>query len=277
MGTRIDGSDDVGYDQALALLEHLRLHGPVKACNDLRAEIAGRWPQRQAGQDAAEWIRRTHTEIEERALRNALAREAERRQARADLVAAERRDDATGIARATAEAAQLRDASHARDRGRSERRAGRHAVALVYAARASELSPDLYSTLFLASSQRHARQPDAALSSYRSLWRHEEERYRVATGAAAVLADQGKITAAWDLLEPWLTRQEDAYHLQLAGRLRRLLGDLASAEQYLRRALGRAGDDADTRRVQHELGELARQAKEAGDQSTATAAGALCT
>jgi hypothetical protein len=46
-------TDDLqsSYEQAIAVLHQLREQGPVKAYNDLREEIASRWPERPAGRD----------------------------------------------------------------------------------------------------------------------------------------------------------------------------------------------------------------------------------
>lgn len=257
------------YGRAVELLDHLREHGSVKAYNDLREQIAQRWPDSSAGRDAAAWLERARTTIEERALEVALAREAAYR----SRLASERDDAAKAsideLEAARTNASQVADAVDARSAGKTARRDQQHAVALIYAERAFQLEADVFSGLFLASSQRHAGLLDAALDCYRSLWDERSERHMVITGAAAVLADLGRIAEAWDLLEPQLGERADAYALALAARLRRLLGDLSSAERYLRRAWARPVDRAELRR---ELRELERQASDAGDTSIAAAA-----
>jgi hypothetical protein len=270
-------TDDLqsSYEQAIAVLDQLREQGPVKAYNDLREEIASRWPERPAGRDAAAWLARTHTEIEKRALEEALAREAQYRALVAQWRHESRQSSLAEIEVTKARAAGIVDAVKARQNGMHARREGLHPLALVYAERAFELRPDVYSGMFLASSLRHAGHLDAALDRYRSLWPERSERYRVATGAAAILADQGKITEAWDLLEPQLGQLEDSHHLALASRLRRLLGDLAAAERYLRRAVERFSGAHKSESVRREVRELVRQATDSGQSSVAAAAQGL--
>ena len=237
--------------------------------------MARRWPESSAGRDALAWLEGAHTEIEKRALKAALAREAEYRarmsQQQRDAVQAL----AAEIAGARKHAAELVDAAESRAAGRNARQTQQHAVALVYAERAFQLEPDAYSGLFLASTQRRVGQLDAALDRYRSLWAARSARHRVITGAAAVLADQGKFAEAWDLLEPQLSQRDDAHAFALAGRLRRLLGDLSSAERYLRRALTEPCGPSGPASIRRDVHELARQAREAGDTSVAAAAQGL--
>jgi hypothetical protein len=262
----------LNYERAIAVLDQLREQGPIKAYNDIRAEVASRWPKSPAGLDATAWLKSTDAAIKERALRAAIAREVEYR---AQIAQGRRQLEqslAAEIEDAKGRAAAIVDTATARQEARQARRNGLHPVALIYAKRAFELRADKYSSLFVASSKRYAGLLDEALEHYRVLLLEHPHWEHVITGLAAVLADLGRITQAWDLLEP---QPEDKHNRALKGRLRRLLGDLAGAERYLRRAMATVGDASHNADLEREVRELGRQANDAGDRAVAAAAQTL--
>jgi tetratricopeptide (TPR) repeat protein len=110
-------------------------------------------------------------------------------------------------------------------------------------------------------------QYDEALATYRDAWQFEEHRVIVRTGAAAVLADLGRLDKAWTTIEPAVRHEDDPFALNCAGRIRRLMGDLAQAAEYHERALAQ---NKGRRQAKRELEKLVKQARGDGDEELAT-------
>lgn len=261
-------------ENGLQTTEHMRLRldrgGRIKAAREMSGLIARCWPETPEGRSArSEGARREHAtrqrrrnEAAQRAHREREERERRRRQRQ------ERgeRDLATQRAKAEADVSVVENAQQARDLASEHGRKGQDRLAVLFAERAVELAPDVPSMTRLAACQRNVCQYDEALATYREAWRLEEDRDIVRTGAAAVLADLGRLDDAWTTIEPAVS-DEDPFALNCAGRIRRLLGDLQQAAEYHEQALRHRKGRRDALR---ELRRLVEQAREEGDEPLAT-------